>query len=444
MVTHLPPGMAGLLNALYWQDPDLEEQLEVFTHLWAFVGSWHQFNSAYAINEEEKSELANILTLSQRVEDILCSEELTMEALIPPVYETFQLMESVNQRRRGAHYSNLPALNELLMSGAALCMGEGEPRGVEERLELANQFLSNFKILAQDYRRKMKLDDTVRAELKKGFDLVEDGLKRTAEALPDPDGVAEALADVKDGASIIEILAQWDRERSLAIRDTHTRFKIPEVGDEFEMALNGLQKAERAKWPRHIVYFRETVMAQLEDFIALIRPGLLLPNEVREELWERLDEAVAFVHQAVDDLESEEFEDAEAVAQFEEAAEEMSAVFTEIDAHALKGDHLRGKPEGVVYGAIQGILNCSVPDAAIPELSANLQLAPEVTQQLNHYLETRDPACLFDAAEVLVQCVPQGHQMERPAWTCTFCGHSNSGEQLSCGSCQASPPGWTG
>lgn len=436
--------MAGLLNSLYWQDPDIEEQLEVFSHLWAFVGNWYEFNSAYAINEEEKAELANVLTLFHRVQEMLQSEELSMEALIGPVYETFQLMESVNQRRRGSHYSTLPAINELLMSGAALCMGEGEPRGVVERLALAEEFLANYKVLAQDYRRKMKLDDTVRAELKKGFTLVEDGMKRTAEALPDPEGVADALADVKDGASIIEILAQWDRERSLAIRDTHTRFKIPEVGDEFEMALNGLKKADRSKWKRHIVYFRETVMTQLEDFIALIRPGLLLPNEVREELWERLDEAIAFVHQAVDDLDSEEFEDEEAVAQFEEAAEETSAAFSEIDAQALKGDHLRGKPEGMIYGAIQGILAVSVPDAALPELCANLEVAPEVVEQLHHYLETRDPACLFDAAEVLVQTVPQGHQMERQAWTCTFCGHVNSGEHLSCANCQAAPPGWTG
>lgn len=444
MVTHLPPGMAGLLNALYWDDPNLEEEVEIFSELWSFVAGWHHFTSAYAVNEDEKSELANIKDLYLKVNALLAGDELNLEALVPPVYEAFQLMESVNQRRKAAHYSSLPALNELLLAGAAFCMGEGESRGVEERLALASQFLSNYKVLAQDYRRKMQLDDTIRAELKKGFDMVESGLKAASEALPDPDRVADALAEVKAGSSIIEILSQWDRERSLALRDTHTRFKIPRVGDEFEMALNGLERAERSKWNRHIKYFREIVMTELEEFAAMIRPSLLLPNDVREELWERLAEALEFVHQAVDDLESEEFEDADAVRQFEEAAEETSEVFSDIDAHALKGDHLVGRPEAMMYDAIRGILTGSVPDAAIPELCANMELAPEVNEQLDLFLQTRDPGFLFDAAEALVHSVPLEREATRSPWKCAFCGHANSEEQEVCAKCQAAPAGWTG
>ena len=444
MVTNLPPGMAGLLNTLYWGDENFEEELEVFSGLWNHVADWHHFTSAYAMNSDEKAELANIKILYLKVNDILEGEELSLDALAPPVYEVFRLMESVNLRRRGSHYSPLPAINELLLAGAALCMGEGEPRAVEERLVLAQGFLDNYKVLAQDYRRKMKLDDTVRAELKKGFDMVQEGLETAARALPDPEAVADALAQVKAGASIIEVLAQWDRERSLALRDTHTRFKIPQVGDEFEMALNGLQRADRSKWNRHIKYFREIVMVELEGFVELIRPGLLLPNDVREELWERVAEAIDFVHQAVDDLESEEFEDADAVKQFEEAAEEASIAFSDIDAYALKADHLVGRPEEMVYGAIRGILVGSVPDAALPELCSQLELAPEVNEPLDLYLQTRDPGFLYDAAEVLLQSVPVERDIAREPWTCSFCGHHNSAEQRTCSKCQAAPEGWTG
>jgi hypothetical protein len=444
MVTNLPPGLAGLLNTLYWGDPNLEEELEVFSALWHHVADWHNFTSAYAMNQGEKAELANIKTLYLKVNEILEGDELSLEALAPPVYETFQLMESVNQRRRGSHYSPLPAINELLLAGAALCMGEGEPRGVEERLGLAQGFLDNYKVLAQDYRRKMKLDDSIRAEFKKGFDLVQEGLASAALGLPDPEAVADALAQVKAGASIIEVLAEWDRERSLALRETHTRFKIPQVGDEFEMALNGLQRAERSKWSRHIKYFRDVVMVELEDFVELVRPGLMLPNDVREELWERVAEAIEFVHQALDDLESEEFEDADAVAQFENAAEETSAAFSDIDAYAMKGEHLVGRPEETVFSAIRGILADSVPDAALPELCAQIPLAPEVTEPLDLYLQTRDASFLFDAAEALIHSVPVELEIRREPWSCSFCGHHNSEEQQTCSKCQAAPKGWTG
>jgi hypothetical protein len=442
MVTHLPPGMAGLLNALYWGDPTIEEELEIFSELWDYVGNWHDFTSAYAINEDEKSELENIGALYIKVNDLL-DGDFSLEVLVPPVYEAFQLMESVNQRRKGAHFSPLPAINELLMAGAAFCTGEGESRGVEERLALAEEFLGNYRVLAQDYRRKMRLDDTIRAELKKGFTMVEEGLKGAALGLPDPEAVADALAGVKGGASIIEVLAEWDRERSLALRDTHTRFKIPQVGDEFEMALNGLQQAERSKWNRHIKYFRDIVMVQLEDFVAMVQPSLLLPNDVRHELWERLAEAIEFVHQAVDDLESEEFEDADAVQQFEDAAVETSNVFADIDAHALKDEHLVGRPEGMMYSAIRGILTGSVPDAVIPELCASVGLAPEVTEPLDHYMGSRDPSFLFDAAEALVQSVPSEHETTRAPWTCEYCGQGNAGDQPTCSKCQGSPAGRT-
>ena len=435
MVTHLPPGMSGLLNALYWGDSDYESELQVFSELWSFVESWHAFASSYALDEDDEFELKKIKELYEQVDQLL-EDGFTLDELLPPVYEAFKLMEAVNERRRHPHFSPLPAINELLMAGAAFCTGKGEAGGVEVRLGLAKEFLGNYQVLAQDYRRKLKLDDQVRAGLKKGFDLVEEGLARAQEALPEPEAVVDALADVKAGSSIIEIVSEWDRDRSVALRDTHTRFKIPRVGDEFEMALNGLKHGERSKWGRHIPYFRETVMSELESFVELIRPSMLLPNEVREELWERVDDAIEYVHQAVDDLESEELDDAEAVAQFEDAAEEASLVFSEIDQQAIKGGHLAGRPVNTVFVCIQGILAGSVPDVMLPELIEQIELKPEVTQQLGFYLESRNPDFLFEAALALANSVSKPITADSGGWACVGCGETITvGEK--CSDCQA-------
>lgn len=452
MVIHLPPGMVGLLNALYWNSPDLEDELHSFQQLHEATGGWYQFNSAYALNAEERTELENFAVLWEEIGELLDNGP-TLEALVPPLYQSVHIMNEVNKRREAPHYSILPAVNEILLAGAAFCSGEGEARGVEDRLSLLFEYMTNVRGLF--YEQREKLPDQIAEELDKGFALVQSGidqLQQWAEGADEgsagKEAVAAALSEVKDGASLVEFLIEWDRKEKERLHQVYGRFNIPMVGMELEMGLESARIAERRQWRRAVLYTQEQVLPKFDEFWDMVGPTLLLPPEDRLELLDQVHDVMEEVRGAVAAMLDDELAGEEALDGLEHALEEATNVFREVEARALRGEHLRGKPQADFFEAIRGLLGGTVPDAALAELLA--QGAPDVVAApLAQYLESGNEEFLFEAAAALVESVEQQPEVQAEApsdWACTYCGQKNPVGQSQCSHCQAAPPtsslGW--
>ena len=437
MITHLPPGLVGLLNALYWGNEEFEEELEAFLDTWKSVKDWHTFHGAYSVNDTEQRNLDNFVLLWESVQGQLDREDIDFESLARPVYETVAIMEQLNEDRKFPHYSPIPAVNEILLAGAAFCMDRGTAQGVRDRLPLLSECIDNLRGLF--FEQQYRLPEQVQAALQEGFDLMEAGVKAVHNGLPEKVPTQDGLAQIKEGASLTEFLLEWDRKERQRLKKEYSRFNIPVVGAELEIAYESARAVERRKWRRGAKSTEEELFPKLDEFWASVKPHLFVVPEERAEVFESVDQSLEALKVAVAALKEKEGEDEELLENLSEALEWVSDSFSTLEELTLKPDTFpEGSPERHVFEAARGILAGTVPDAALVELLSRYPLSQEALEAFSLFVNEGDTEAMIAAVWFMYDAVEtrQAVQGEPGPWTCSLCGFLNEGESLRCGECR--------
>lgn len=437
MITHLPPGIVGLLNAVFWRQEDYETELDSFVDTWNSVRDWHTFHGSYSVNDTEQRNLDNFLLLWDDVHSQL-EEEIEFEKLAQPIYETIGIMNQLNEDRRFPHYSPIPAVNEILLSGAAFCMDRGSEEGLRDRLPMLAECITNLRGLY--FEQEYRLPDEVKDALNQGFEVMEQGLESIHKGLPHKDAAQGGLAEVKDGASLVEFLLEWDRNEKQRLSEKYSRFNIPLIGSDLEIGYESVKSVERRKWRRGAKNTEEELLPKLDEFWEMIKPHLFLMPEERAELLEGVDQSIEALKSAVAALKEKDGEDEELQENLREALEWTGEAFTSIEDLTLKPETFKdGTPERNIFDAAKGILGGTVPDAALVELLNSSPPGQDVLEAFSAFINEGDEEqmvlavwLMFDAVEAREEA---DENQTRP-WTCGLCGFHNEAGNLSCKECR--------
>lgn len=440
-IVHLPPAMVGLLNALRDGDADLESRLAEFHSERQAAGRWLDFHGSFSLDAEDEKDLENIAYLFEQVDEAL--DDLSLERLLPPLYQAMAIMERVNKRREQPHFSPQPAMNDFILAAAAYLQGRGQKRGVLERLPMLEE---SFQNLRQLYRlRKDELRSEVRPELETGLRHLKKGLEEARAALEaeDRNGLHDSLARLSGGAKIMDHLLEWDRQDRQRYQARYRRYNIPLVGPDLELALETGRQVAREDWRRGVRNLVETVLPRLFGFWNQVRWLLVLPVDQRG-LLEEIDLGLERLEQAVGQLMASDITAEEALGEYVAACETLHEHFSNLENAALKGDRCVGTLAGAYWQAGIGLLAGSVPLVALEEL---LQRTPpptewgEVGALLSQFLIRPDLELIKEALCLLGELAPEPelNSIAPTTWSCGFCGFVNPLGQHPCRRCGASP-----
>lgn len=250
--------------------------------------------------------------------------------------------------------------------------------------------------------------------------------------------IEESLSQVHAGASLVQYLLDWDRKEMDLLAQRFQRFNIPVIGPQLESELEASRTAPRGRWSGPAKVTLEISLPRLEAFWERILPGLLVPPEARDQLVAGVDEGIAQLYAAYEQIFDEEVSDQEATEGLEQAMLAASAAFTSIEQAAISADGFRETLSGAYIEAAQGILIGSVPDATLQSmLRGDPPLGgPPVAAAFQAYLRSGSPQELCRAVLLMVESVPR---QEAPAseLLCTFCGQASPVEASLCIGCGA-------
>ena len=437
VTTHLPPGLVGLLNALYWGSEEFEGELDAFLDTWKSVKGWHAFHGAYSVNDAEQRNLDNFVLLWESVQAQLDQDEIGFENFAGSVYETVSIMEQLNEDRKFPHYSPIPAVNEILLAGAAFCMERGSAQGVRDRLPLLSECVDNMRGLF--FEQQYRLPEGVQAALLEGFELMESGLRAVHEGLPEKAPTQDGLADIKEGASLTEFLLEWDRKERQRLNEQYSRFNIPVIGTELEIAYESARSVERRKWRRGAKSTEEDLFPRLDDFWSAIKPHLFVMPDERVEVFDNIDQSIEELKMAVAAMKENEGGDEEVMESLLEALEWVSESFSTLEELTLKPETFAdNSPERNIFEAARGILAGTVPDAVLVELLKANPLSQEATEAFSVFVNEGDAEAMVAAVWFLFDAVEarQEGQGQSGPWSCSLCGFRNEADSLSCRECR--------
>lgn len=422
-ITHLPPGLVGLLNAIFWGQQEYEDELSTFLDTWDNVKNWHAFHGSYSVDEKEQGELDNFLVLWDQVNSVMESEEpIEFEKLATPLYDTVRIMERINGEREIASFSPIPAVNETLLSTAAFCMDRGTEEGLRDRLPMLAECLDNLRGLC--FEQQENLPEEIEEALMKGFDAVETGIRQLHEKLPDKDAAQEAFANIKDGASLVEFLLEWDRKEKERLKELYSRFNIPIIGTELEIGFESTKMVGRQKWRRGAKETEEEFLPQLEEFWNSVKHHLFLVPEEREELVANVEESILSLKDAIAALKEEEGSDEEVLGSLEEALEWCSESFTNLQDSTLRPEVFGQNPEKHIFEASRGVLAGTVPDAALVELLNQTPAPDESLPGFQAFINEGDTEQLYAAVWAMYDAV-EAREEAREAQSSPTNGHAD-------------------
>lgn len=455
-IVHLPPTLVPFLDALAHTGTDHGEELEGFEAGLADLERWLAHHGGFNLHAEEALELENLAVLHEQVRAALANEgkQSILDALVPPLYQAIQLMDRINKRREQPHFSPLPAINEAIMAGAAFLQKRAQPEAVAARLAILGEF---YRQTRQRYRSvKARLRAEVVAELDFAFAHLKAAWEAASAALEagDRNSLHDALAQLKEAGDLVNFLVEWDRQDRERLNERHRRFNIPNgAGQVLELGLESARTFERTQWERGTRNLTEVTLPDLRAFFAASQARLVLPVESRLYLIEGVEQALDGVESALQAMNDHSLPAEVALDGLEAALEELSAAFTELEAHVPRAGHLQGTLAGAYWEAMVGALGGTVPVVALLDLLQSNNPPPEwepVVRHLRDYVAGGDVADLQLAALSLAELHPPPSAEEdgTTSWSCAYCGQVNPAGVAPCQACSAKQaegaldPGW--
>lgn len=441
--THIPPDAVRLINALAAQPgvPAPDAEVDSFRALCAGARKWLEFTRGYIRDDPERGRLDNLGVLWDEVEGALSGEKGCdiLPRLVPPLYQAIHAMDEINRERARSTYSRQPALNDFIAAGVARLEGRAEMRAVTDRLGVIQAWAGN---LAQLYHGvEERLLPEVRAEIERGLAWLDQALADAAQATEhdDPEGLRGALADLTKAETIVQAFLEWDQADQERVASRHTRFRIPLIGAQLELALESARKVPRGAWVPAVRTTQNLLLPQFRAFWEQRRSSILMPAAARDGCLAAVDQGIEALDAAVANLLRPRYSEQFVLAEFEQALTLLSDAMVNLENQAFRDHHLTGTDAETWWEILRGVLAKSVPDEALIELVRENPPPPSwapVVEKVKAYLETRDELLICDAAEALLEQVPPADKTEAQQWTCVFCGHANPSGEPECSGCR--------
>lgn len=438
-VVQLPRGMVWFLNELRLGVADLAESLEAFLLDREGARLWLESESAYSLHDEEHGTLENIAYLWSRV-DALVEEgdrQRLLDELPPLLYEAALLMERVTGERERGHFSPLPAVNRVVLAGAAWIQGRGSREAAQERLAVLAEFARNLRRMYT--RLRSDLPKEYRPDVDRGMRHLKGGIEAAEEALDvnDHDWLHDALQEICAGATLVQFLLDRDRREMELLAETYQRFNIPLIGPQLESELVAAGRAPRHSWSAPAETTLTVSLPELERHWEQVQSSVLLPPELRGSLLAAVDEAIVRLYRAYEAVLDPSCPDAEALRLLEDSMVEASEAFTAVQRASLTLPSPGQSLAHTYLEAVRGIMAGTVPDLTLAHMVSGDPPpgGPDVRRLLLEYLEGGHPDCLAQAMELMLESLPRSLDPGSEL-VCPLCGtRSSSGAQfcLACG-----------
>lgn len=436
---HLPPGVVAYLDALGRRGADPKAlHSEFLSHL-DMVAEWLTNLSDYTIDDLEAGHFANVQALLEAArstaEEVHWGEQLPL--LRRDLYPMFSMMDRVNRRREVATYSSQPAVNDLVLCGAAYLHKRAAWDALERRLDKLDNYLNNLEVGLQSIAHRLKPE--VSQGVATAIDAMRDAVDALSTGQPD-DRVKSALGTLSESAQIAQMLIDWKRGDDERFRAAHTRFLVPSAGPALESFLEYVDGTDRSRWSAAVQPLIDESLPLMRSEWFAIRRRLFSDPDQREAIWTEVEAGMEELVAAVEDLINPGVGEEEALNGFEAAAEHLSDQFKHLSSVTLPYSHLYGSEAGDLLEGIFGALGGSVPVIRLKELPASAA----VSRYIEEYAADGDWDHLFRAGFTLLTEYPPPppalEEAERPVWNCPFCKAANEVGGLSCLGCGAAAP----
>lgn len=441
---HLPPNLVPYLDALALKQADPESEREGFEAALADIESWIEFESGYTLDDEESGHFENLRVLLESLYAALEQEDRQqqLDQLVPPLYQTVALMERINARRERPRYSSQPAVNDLLVAGAAYLQKRATPEAVMARLERLEAYV---RVLRHAYKgARIRFNPEVIQALDTGLEHLRQGMQQAQAHLETGgDPFQDSLASISDGAELMQSLIEWQRQDEQRLAERNRRFAIPLVGASLQNTLDMGRGMPRSQWRRGVKHLLETVIPSLEKYWNQGQLRVFVDPLQRADLLDAISEGIEELKLAVEQLIDEAVPPEQAVEACEAALEHLSDCFLACDQASLPYAHLRGTTAGAYLEVIVGALNQTMPIVAFTELFHETQPPDEwnpIVAAMLDYARDANPDHLFKAGYLLISQFPAPADESHPDnWVCPYCGQVNPVGQVKCAACHSLP-----
>jgi hypothetical protein len=444
----LPPGFVPFLDALAIEELEPSDSLQQFLDEISKVEGWLNFQRGFSVDEQEAGDLENLDYLVKGLRQTLESPNLSqrkklLDKIVPEIYQTVGLMEKINAKRDKARYAEEPAINDLLLSGAAFLNGRGDLDAILDRVECCQVLYKNIR--AQFQRSKQRLRPEVVESLQVGMTQLSQGLANCGDACESEDRTAlqDSLADIKDAAEIVQHFIKWFRDDQIRLADQNQRFHIPIVGPILELNLNAAKEFDKSHWDRGIKSLYDDHLPRFFSFWLLSSKRIYVEPALRLELVESVELALEALRDALEALSAPETPPELSIPQFEESLELLSSAFKAIATAVPRTQHLAELPIGRYLGLFAAALEGQVPVVAFGELLHSHPPLPEWKRAIEmalNYCADGETEHLYQAIVELLKHAPPADVAAQPisknqTWTCPTCHRANPVGSPRCTGC---------
>ena len=441
----LPPNLVPYLDALAMPQQKPAAEVDRFRQSLASLRGWLDFQNSFSVNDEELSELENLGVLLDEIEQNLSlkNRQAQLDAIVPAVYKVVGIMETVNRRRDVARFSPQPAVNDLILAGAAYTQGRAEDRAIVDRLDRLQEFFSNLR---QEFRgAKARLRPEVVQSLEVGIEGLKKGMERAREAVDHQDRLAlhDSLAEISEGAEIAQSLVEWQRQDQERLKVNYPRFHIPVVGAMLGSYLEAAKELPKETWDRGLGRLYKEELPKLFLFWKISEKKMYLLPEERAANIERVEASLELLRGALETMADPEASAEEGITSFEDALQDLSDTFEGIRQALPDTTYLNGSPPGDYLNLFMGAIDGHVPVVAFGEMLHSSTPPPEwqpVVDLAVQYCTDLDPDHLYRAIHGLLALYPRPQEEELPqSWTCPSCQTVNELGRKSCAACSFVP-----
>lgn len=363
----LPQGVVWLLNCLYHNE-DITEALEAYAMDRAGAQEWLDRECAFQSDQEEAAELETLQYLWKQVDAQLEREELNRTELSELFFEAGAVMEKLDKRRSRGTYSPQPAINRLLMVGAAYLREGASNECLMEYTELAADYHSFISGMYRAWR--LDLPEEMRPPTEEGFSHIKEGIADLKSALQSDstEEVEQALALVKAGSELVQFLLDRVEAQDRLTEEENTSLKIPIIGAELESQVKAAREVEREAWQGAVDNTLEDLLPILRTHWHRISPALLIAQPQKDQLVEQLEDALDQVHYVYENAMESEYSTEDVAEGLADAVQDLSDSFAAIDQASLNVDGVEGTLDGLYVKLCRGLMCMEAPDLALENL----------------------------------------------------------------------------
>ncbi|MBM3460514.1 MAG: hypothetical protein FJX76_00240 [Armatimonadetes bacterium] len=330
------------------------------------------------VSTADESALENARYLLERLRFPVAGGEPAARKVMTDVAELVPMLRRVSRNRLRVWFVDAEPLDALLVAGVAVAQGRGQAEAVVRRLSPAALYMRD---LYEHFRQRApSLPDSVREEVRHGFDRVTDGLELLGTWLTDgrKETLERALCALRAGC---EAVSQVERWRAAGER---TRAAVP-VGGEPLGALLDAARCGDADRAARAARFREVWMPRLYGLLEQFRQELPLNLETRDVLLEELGEALGALDGTLESSDATELESV--VKQLEQAFASLRGGVVRVEQIGdARLQEMARLISGVWFGTVPllGLLT------RMPELMRDddADEIEEAARHLDYYLQT--------------------------------------------------------